>query len=92
MYKIGFLWGVINMEIRLVELSCRFFKTAGFRPFLGPPAKMKIVRKLILLPALQVNIFHESIFLIVQYKYLKSCSGDFNSPNLILRTRSCLLV
>ena len=29
---------------------------------------------------LQVNIFYESILLIVQYKYLKSCSGDFYSP------------
>ena len=39
---------------------------------------------------LQVNIFHQSILLIVQYKCLKSCSGDFYSPNLILRTRSCV--
>jgi len=30
---------------------------------------------------LQVNIFHESIVLIVQYKYSKSCSGDFYSPD-----------
>jgi len=29
---------------------------------------------------LQVNRFAESILLIVQYKYLKSCSGDFYSP------------
>jgi len=29
---------------------------------------------------LQVNRFHENILLIVQYKYLKSCSGDFYSP------------
>ena len=29
---------------------------------------------------LQVNRFHESILLLVQYKYLKSCSGDFDSP------------
>ena len=28
---------------------------------------------------LQVNRFHESILLIVQYKYSKSCSGDFDS-------------
>jgi len=38
---------------------------------------------------LQVNIFQKSIVLIVQYKYLKSCSGDFILQNLILRTRSC---
>jgi len=29
---------------------------------------------------LQVNIFQESILVIVQYKYLKSCSGDLSSP------------
>ena len=29
---------------------------------------------------LQVNIFHESILLIVQYKNFKSFSGDFYSP------------
>ena len=29
---------------------------------------------------LQVNRFQKSILLIVQYKYLKSCSGDFYSP------------
>ena len=29
---------------------------------------------------LQVNRFQKSILLIVQYKYLKSCSGDFHSP------------
>jgi len=34
-------------------------------------------------------IFQKSILLIVQYKYLKSCSGDFILQNPILRTRSC---
>ena len=29
---------------------------------------------------LQVNRFQESILLIVKYKYLKSCSGDFYPP------------
>ena len=29
---------------------------------------------------LQVNRFAESVLLIVQYRFLKSCSGDFNSP------------
>ena len=38
---------------------------------------------------LQVNRFQNSILLIVQYKYLKSCSRRFYPPNLILRTRSC---
>jgi len=29
---------------------------------------------------LQVNIFGESVLLVVHYRYLKSCSGDFFSP------------
>jgi len=29
---------------------------------------------------LQVNRFAESVLLIVQYRYLKSYSGDFHSP------------
>jgi len=37
---------------------------------------------------LQVIRFQESILLIVQYKYLKSCSGDFTLQDLILRIRS----
>ena len=38
---------------------------------------------------LQVNICQKSILLIVQFKYLKSCSSDFILQNLILRTRLC---
>jgi len=38
---------------------------------------------------LLVNRFQESILLIVQYKYLKSCSEDLILKNLILRTKSC---
>jgi len=38
---------------------------------------------------LQVDRFQKSILLIVQYTYLKSCSGDFILQNLILRTKSC---
>jgi len=38
---------------------------------------------------LQVNRFQKIDLLIVQYKYLKSCSGDFIPQNLILRTRLC---
>jgi len=38
---------------------------------------------------LQVIRFHKSILLIVQYKYLKSCSEDFILKILILHTRSC---
>jgi len=38
---------------------------------------------------LQVNRFHRSIVLIVQYKYLKPVPGDFILQNLIFRARSC---
>jgi len=38
---------------------------------------------------LQLNRFQKKKILIVQYKYLKSCSEDFNLQNLILRTRLC---
>jgi len=37
---------------------------------------------------LQVIRSQKSILLIVQYKYLKSCSGDFILQNLIVRIRS----
>ena len=40
---------------------------------------------------LQANRFAESVLLIVQYRYLKSCSGDFILQNLILCTRSCVI-
>ena len=38
---------------------------------------------------LQVNRFQKFILVIVQYKYLKSCSADFILQNLILRTKPC---
>ena len=38
---------------------------------------------------LQLILIQQLILLIVQYKYLKSCSGDFILQNLILRTRLC---
>jgi len=38
---------------------------------------------------LQVGRFQKRILLLVQYKYVKSCSRDFILQNLILRTRSC---
>jgi len=38
---------------------------------------------------LQVIRFQKSILLIVQYTYLKSCSGDVILQNLILHIRSC---
>ena len=33
---------------------------------------------------LRVNRFQKSVLLIAQYKYFKSCSGDFILQNLIL--------
>jgi len=38
---------------------------------------------------LLVNRLQESILLIVQYDYLKSCSKDFVLQDLILRTKLC---
>ena len=38
---------------------------------------------------IQINRFKKTILLIVQYKYLKSCSRRFYCPNLILCTRLC---
>jgi len=38
---------------------------------------------------LLVNRLQESILVLVQHKYLKSCSEDFILKNLILHTRSC---
>jgi len=38
---------------------------------------------------LLVNRFQKSVLLFVQYKQLKSCSGDLILQNVILRTRSC---
>jgi len=38
-----------------------------------------------------VNRFDESVLLIVQYRYLKSCSGNLILQNLILCTRSCVI-
>jgi len=45
-------------------------------------------QSMIYVPILVIR-FQESILLIVQYKYLESCSEDFIVQNLILRTRSC---
>jgi len=44
-----------------------------------PPATTRPTQSIMYVP-LQVNRFPKSILLIVQYKYLKSCSGDFYSP------------
>ena len=49
----------------------------------------KRARRPILYVPLHVNRNQKGIFLIVQYKYVKSCSGDLILQNLILRTRSC---
>ena len=40
----------------------------------------------------QVNRFQKIILVIVQYKFLKSCSGDFILQNLLLRKRLCSTV
>jgi len=38
---------------------------------------------------LLVYVFHKSILLIVQYKYLQICSKDFKVQDLILRASVC---
>ena len=52
------------------------------------PTLIRPTQSLMYVPLL-VNRFQKIILRIVQYKYLKSCSGDFTLQNLILRTRSC---
>jgi len=58
--------------------------------FCNPPLRARdcSTQSIIYVPLL-VCVFHKSILLIVQYKYLKNCSKDFTLQNLILRTRSC---
>jgi len=56
-----------------------------------PLGKVRPTQSIMYVP-LQENRYQKSVLLILQYKYLKSCSRDFYSPessNLILRTRSC---
>jgi len=45
--------------------------------------------KSIIYVPLLVRVFHKSVLLIVQYKYLKNFPKDFPLQNLILRTRLC---
>jgi len=45
-------------------------------------------QSIIYVPSL-VCVFHKTILLIVQCKYLQSCSKDFKLQNLILLTRLC---
>jgi len=42
--------------------------------------KVAILTQSIMYAPLQVNRSHKCILLIVQYKYIRSCSGDFYSP------------
>jgi len=49
---------------------------------------VRLTQSIIYVPLL-VCVFQTSILLIVQYKYLISCSKDFKLQNLILRTRLC---
>ena len=74
----SFTW-VIRVYIRYVSVShaCTLAHT------LTHPTQS------IMYVPLQVNRFQKSVLFIVQYKYLKSCSGDLILQNLILRTRSC---
>jgi len=68
-------WVYRNIRLRTMTKVCWLFEN---RP----------TQSIIYVP-FQVNTFQKSILLIVQYKYLKSCSEDFILQNLILCTRSC---
>jgi len=57
-------------------------------PWTRHNSEIRTTQSIIYVP-LQVIRFHKSIVLIVQYKYLKSCSEDLILKGLILRTRSC---
>jgi len=56
--------------------------------FLFPPPRNRATQSMIYVPLL-LHRFHNFFLLIVQYKYLQSCSVDFIFQNLNLRTRSC---
>ena len=58
-------------------------------PISARPNQSFLLSKSIIFVPLQIVRFKKSILHIVQYKYLKSCSGDFILHNPILRIRSC---
>ena len=71
-------WVYRNIRIRTMTKVCWLFEN---RP----------TQSIIYVP-LQVNTFQKSILLIVQYKYLKSCSKDFILHNLILHYELLVLL
>ena len=90
----------VRTESRVHECARRSFKNTGedvrknrricsnTYMFVQRVESYRPTQWMIYIPLL-VNRFQESILLIVQYKYLKSCSKNFIPQNLILRTRSC---
>jgi len=70
-------------------LFCCFVATQLARKLQREQTKqLRPTQSIIYVPS-QVNRFQKIILVIVKYKYLESCSGDFTLQNLILRTRSC---
>jgi len=70
-------------------LFCCFVATQLARKLQREQTKqLRPTQSIIYVPS-QVNRFQKIILVIVKYKYLESCSGDFVLKNLVLRTRSC---
>jgi len=82
-FKIMLTASVLGMYF--LALSCLF----AAHPCVFDAQSFNCLTQSIIYVPLQVNRFQKSILLIVQYKYLKTCSEDFIPQNLILRTRLC---
>jgi len=67
-------WG-LSWKLVRNDGSHKYFKSDLLRPWF----RDRPTQSIMYVP-LQVNRFQKSILVIVQYKFLKSCSGDFNSP------------
>jgi len=74
------------------QMSQTFFQTNPifyqYSPIFHSTSPIRHTQSMLYVP-LQVIRRHKSILLIVQYKYLQSCSENFILKNLVLRTRSC---
>ena len=77
-----YMYMFVCIECRHVSLYLCVFASVCMYTCIRPTQSIMYV-------PLQVNRFRKIVLLIVQYKYLRSCSGDFILQNLILCTRSC---
>ena len=76
------LQGTLALVLKLSQFNCIefLFPNPQTQILDHTPLFLSRPTQSVMYVPLQVNIFHESILLIVQYKYSKSCSGDFCSP------------